>query len=274
MKKLIILFGAFCISLSAIGQQAIRIGNLEFSVRVQEQDTTALVDVFDEVQTKPTFTPHHRSSRLIGFGFAVPSNNSDSYTILGGNSFNFEVGRMHKYYFARNFALGTTLQYSYSNFRLRNAAIEPSFNSGILGGADITPNYIRRELFRSHNLAFSVFARTYLFPPNIGNRGLYFDIGAQGDWAFSRFYRIRLDHQSLFNDDYTFNLGGQGNVRSKFRDNYAFNPFTASAIARVGLNTRKGKNRALFVRYRFTDAFNSNVLPMDLPPFTIGIQFF
>jgi len=268
MKKLIILFGAFCISLSAIAQQAVRIGNLEFTVRVQEQDTT-LVNVLDEPcppcpqclgnvsRSKPSFN-RHRSTGFAGFGFAVPDNSNDFYTILGGNSFNIDVGRMHRYYLSRRFALGTSLQYSYYNYRLRNAAIEPFFNNEILGGASIDPNNINREMFRSHNLALGVFARTYIIPPtNRGNRGLFFDIGAQGDWAFSRFYRLNEE-----------------NVRRKQRDNYAFNPFSASAIARIGLNTRKGNNPALFVRYRFTDAFNSSVLPMDLPPFTIGIQFF
>jgi len=30
----------------------------------------------------------------------------------------------------------------------------------------------------------------------------------------------------------------------------------------------------IFIRYRFTDAFNQKALPMDLPPITIGMQFF
>ena len=269
MKKLIILFGAFCISLSAIAQQAFRIGNLEFSVRIQERDTTLQVSELDysasqvsnnEAQARPKFKPYHRSTGFAGFGFVVPDNSNDFYTVLGGNSFNIDVGSMHKYYLARRFALGTSLQYSYYNYRLRNAAIEPFFNSEILRNLAISQNDIEREMFRSHNLALGVFARTYIVPPtHRGNKGLYFDIGAQGDWAFSRFYRLREE-----------------SVKHRYRDNYAFNPFSASAIARIGLNTRKGSssNPALFVRYRFTDAFNSSVLPMDLPPFTIGIQFF
>ena len=268
MKKLIILFGAICISFGAMAQfpPAVRIGNMEIIVRKQEQDTTLQVSEFDYSlsqassdwsHSKPSFN-RHASNSFVGFGFAVPDNSSAYYTILGGNSFNFDVGGMRRYHLSRRFALGKSLQYSYYNYRLRNAAIEPNFNSQILGGTTIGQDNIEREMFRSHNLALGIFARSYLVAPNNrGKGGLYIDIGAQGDWAFSRFYRLREE-----------------NVRHKYRDNYAFNPFTASAIARIGLNTRKGSNPALFVRYRFTDAFNSSVLPMDLPPFSIGIQFF
>jgi hypothetical protein len=55
-----------------------------------------------------------------------------------------------------------------------------------------------------------------------------------------------------------------------YKNDYAFNPFYASAIARIGWKN----SRAIFVRYRFTDNFNQKALPMDLPPITFGIQWF
>ena len=61
-----------------------------------------------------------------------------------------------------------------------------------------------------------------------------------------------------------------GKKDKDYYKNDAFNPFNASAIARIGWKN----NRAIFARYRFTEAFNPKELPMDLPPLTIGIQFF
>jgi len=87
---------------------------------------------------------------------------------------------------------------------------------------------------------------------NDNNAGLFVDLSVQGDLAFSKYYKL--------------NLNGESNI--KRRDKDAFNPFTTSYIARIGLD-----RVSIYARYRATDAFNSKRLPMDIPPLTIGVQF-
>ena len=185
----------------------------------------------------------------------------NGFTTVGGNSLNIDVGRMNRYHLTRRFALGTTVNYSYYNYRLRNAADDPIFNAEVRNDKPFEPNRVRKEVFRSHNIVGGAFARFYLVAPRTrDNDGVYLDLGAQGDFAFSKYYIMK------------FNNGG----KDKYRNGYAFNPFTASAIARVGwkTNSRGCNPPVVFVRYRLTDVFNTpKALPMDLPPITIGMKF-
>ena len=273
MKKLVIIFCIACISVSAIAQQSgVRIGNYVF--HVQKADTDSITNIYAEedpcppcpcplenetlLKTKSTFSKYNKSESLGGFGFILPDNGSGYYSALGGNSINIDVGGIRRHHLTRRFALGTSLQYSYYNYKLK--ANDPVYLE------EMFPKYrtfekddISKQVFRSHNVALGAFSRFYLIPPkNRGNDGLYVDLGAQGDFAFSRYCKLKT-------------YSGE---KHKFRDSDAFNPFSASAFARIGF--RKWKNgensSAIFVRYRFTDAFNSKVLPMELPRFTIGIQ--
>jgi hypothetical protein len=273
MKKLVIIsFCVACISVSAIAQPGVRIGNLEFIVRKTENDTVAQINLLDpcppcpsEKETRPKANPYryHHSNSYGGIGFILPDDRSGYYTTLGGKSINFDCGGMHRYQLARRFALGGTFRYSYYNYKLYDAADEPEFKQVVLKGRDYDPNSIRKQVYRSHNLAAGVFTRFYIVPPKKrGNDGFYIDLGAQGDFAFSKYYKIKIRYEG----------------RDKIRNDLAFNPFNASAIARVGWRGWGGSkdSYAIFVRYRITDAFNQSqkALSMDLPPITIGIQFF
>ena len=265
MKKLISIFlCTTCISTGAIAQPRARIGNLEFIVRKTERDS--VIQVFaeedpcppcpseNETRPKPKNTyKYHTSEGFGGIGFILPDNGSGYYTTLGGNSINIDAGWIHRYQISRRFALGGTLQYSYYNYKLRDAASEPKFVEEVTG-ISFDRQALNKQVFRSHNIAAGTFIRLYAVPPrHRGNDGMFIDLGVQGDYAFSKYFKIKM------------RSGG----KDKFREGYAFNPFTASAIARIGWN-----RKAIFARYRFTDAFNSKALQMDLPPITIGIQFF
>jgi len=286
MKKLIIIFCTTCISISAIAQQGVRIGNMELIVRKYEQDTAVYINVLDcpkcpqeNVTNKPkanTLTRRTYSDGFWGIGFILPDNSSSYYTTLGGNSINIEIGQMSRYHFSPRFALGGTLQYSYYNYKLKDAVNEPNFNDVVLGNKTFANDDIRKQTFRSHNAAAGAFTRFYLIPPEIRNgrirenNVIYIDLGAQGDFAFSKYAMLKTHSEG----------------KKKYNEDYAFNPFSASAIARLGWkksrwnvssnkwNFEGSNSRAIFVRYRFTDAFNQKALPMDLPPITIGIQFF
>ena len=264
MKKIIILFSVACISLNVIAQPAVRIGNMEIIIRKHDQDTTTQINVFDdpcppcpsENETRPkpknTFKKYEKSTGFVGFGFIIPDNGDGYYTTLGGNSLNFEIGSMKRYHLSRCFALGGTLHYSYYNYRFRGVKNDTIFRRNALEVADdLEFKKINKEAFRSHNIAASFFTRYYVVPPKYRKGGLYIDIGVQGDFAPSRHYMFKFDN------------GG----KDYYKNAYAFNPFTASAIARIGVS----KNSAFYFRYRLTDAFNSKELPKDLPPITVGI---
>ena len=260
MKKLIIiLLCVICISVTATAQSGVRIGNIEFVVRKTGQDTIAQISVEDpcppcpsENETRPKANPYKYSvsDGFCGIGFILPDNGSGYYTMLGGSSINIDVGCERHYHLSRWFALGGLMQYSYYNYKLR--PVEQPLNE-IIGIYDA--NKVKKQVFRSHNIAAGVFTRFYLVPPRTGSKrgGMYIDIGGQGDFAFSKYCKLIL------------NTDG----KKKFRDGYAFNPFNASATARIGWGSC-----AIYARYRFTDAFNPKALPMDLPPITIGIQLF
>jgi len=265
MKKMIILFSIIaCASLNAAAQQAVRIGNMEIIIRKQEQDTTFQINVLDDTivpkaednkrpaPAKPKFNRYSRSTVWGGFGFMLPDDTRDYYTILGGNSFNLDFGGMNRLYLARRFALGWTYNYSFYNYRLRDAYEEQDFRDEVLGGSIFAREDVKKHAFRSHNAAAGVFLRQYLIMPRNRNakERLYVDLGVQGDLAVIKNYVIKFEN------------GG----KNKYHSDYAFNPFTASAVARVGWN-----KHAFFARYRFTESFNSKELPKDLPPINIGI---
>ena len=266
MKKIIITLGIVCLSASVTAQRAVRIGNMEIIVRVQEQDTTMQVNVLDdpcppcppegsETGSKPKakFKSYHYSSCFGGVGFIMSDvGHNDNYEVLGGNSINFDIGGMQRYQLTRWFALVGTAHYSYYNYRLYDVAEDPAFNDAILNGSDYSGVNIRKQVFRSHNAAAGAFTRFYLAKPKrYENNGVFIDLGIQGDWAFSRYYKLKIHEKS----------------NEKHRDGYMFKPFAASCVARVGL-----KYFSIYARYRLTDAFNKP-LQKDLPPLTIGVQF-
>jgi hypothetical protein len=245
---------------------------MEVIVRKQEQDTTMQINILEnpcppcpcpteeEPQPKPkkTFNKYSKTDGFAGIGFIVPDGCSSNYTTLGGNSINVDVGGYRRYHLSRRFALGTTLNYSYYNYKLDlDNDDDLKFKEIVLKEGDgFDDADIKKQVFRSHNIAAGVFTRFYITPPkHCGNDGLYIDIGAQGDFAPFRYYMEK---------------SVKGNKEHGKKDS-AFEPFTASAIARIG--GWKHSDAALFIRYRFTNAF-SKPLEKDLPRLTIGVHFF
>ena len=228
MKRIMIILGIVCISASTLAQSSSEEGIL-----------SKLRDSRNKYLT----------SGFFGLGFIQSEND---YYKLGGNSINLDIGSMHRYQFKPRFALIGTVQYSYYNYKLHDAASEPTFNNVILDGK--TYDNISKQVFRTHNIATSAGYRFYLVKPgrNDNNAGLFVDLSVQGDLAFSKYYKLKLN--------------GDSNI--KLRDKDIFNPLTTSYIARAGLGWF-----SIYARYRVTDAFNSKHLPIDIPPLTIGIQF-
>ena len=248
MKRLIVaLLGMVCISANAVAQ----------SVQIANLDATVLGNVADNSEF---YQQSKKFDALIGIGFVLPGNSSNYYKMRVGNSINVDVGSLHSYHLTQRFAIGGTVHYSYYNYKLRDADSESEFKQLVIGEVNIEK--IHKQVYRSHNLSHGVFTRLYFMPPQgRGNEGLYYiDTGIQGDFAFSRYYKIKT---------YT---GG----KSKYREPNGFNPFSASAVVRVGWNSNRSEDYnnecySIYIRYRFTDTFNRNKLPMDVPPITVGV---
>ena len=263
MKKVIIIILCVTgISVTVIAQSGVRIGNMEFVIRNTGNDTIPQITVDDpcppcpsENETRPKATYKSRvTDGYFGLGFILPDNGNDFYTVHGGNSFNLDFGGERRYHLTRRFAVGGLSHYSFYNYKLK--PVNPTYLNEVIG-RNINPDDIRKQVFRSHNLAAGVFTRFYLSPPKSnGKGGMFIEAGAQGDFAFSKYTKLKTRNP---------------NGKEKHRDGYVFNPFTASATARVGWGST-----VVFARYRFTDAFDKKELatPMDLPRITIGLQFF
>ncbi len=260
MKKIIILI---CCAIMTVGtataQSRIKIGNLEFSVQknTNGNDTVMQIDANDDARAVITRSRseepikrkkrYHSSSWYFGLEFAIPQTGSDYLTIQSGNSYQFSTGYRHCLHFTRWYGIGLTAQYAFYNYRLKDA-------SESLIGADVDTN---KEVFRSNNLGVGVFNRFNILPGKHrrpDSDGLYIDIGVQGEWAYGRFYKMEAEV-----GDYT--------VKTKYRNGYAYNPFTASAFAGIGIGWFE-----VFAHYRFTDIFNSDVISNNLPPITVGVR--
>ena len=271
MKKLITIFCIACMSAGVIAQPGVRIGS--YVVHVQKANADSLTNVFAEEDPCPP-CPSENETRPIspknkyrnttnctfaGIGFILPDNGSNYYTTLGGNSINIDIGGMRLYHLSRHFSLGGTVQYSFYNYKFRDAVDEEDFNAVVLRSKTFSNDDLLKQVYRSHNAAVGLFTRLYLSPQNRNyNRGLYVDLGVQGDFAASRYCMLKT----------------QSEKKKRYREDYAFNPFSASATVRIGWDKFLPGRSAIFARYRFTNAFNKKSLPMDLPPMTIGIQFF
>ena len=269
MKKIIItIFCIACMSAGVIAQSGVRIGNYEFNVKKAEKDST--IQVFaeedpcppcpseNETRPQPKKTKHiprTYNDFFCGIGFTLPDNGDDYYTVFGNKSFTVDAGWMRRYQIARWVALGGTLNYTFYNYKLRDASSEPVFREEILDDRDFAAEDIRKQVYHSHNIAASAFIRFYPIPPPRGrsnHNAPYFDFGVQGDVAVSPYYLIDTRSEG----------------KRKFYNDYAFNPFIASVYVRAGIGSA-----AVFARSRLTDVYNSKVLPKDLPPITFGIQF-
>jgi len=243
-----------------MAQQAVRIGNLEFTVRKQEQDTT--LNVLNE--PCPPCPPQNQSQRtpirsrtrttfFMGAGFVLPDYSNDYYTALGSKSFNIDAGWSHRHLITRWLGVGGSIQYSFLNYNLRDAVSVEEFKQAIVDGREFDDNDVRKQDFRSHNIAASAFTRFYLSNyqnPNSNNR-TRLDLGVHGDVSVNKYFLL--------------NTRSEG--KKRYYEDYAFNPFTVSAFARLGFGALN-----VYARYRLTDVFNSDVLQMDLPPATFGVQ--
>jgi hypothetical protein len=148
----------------------------------------------------------------------------------------------------RWYGLGVIGQYSFYNYRLKDA-------SETVLGMSLNPS---KEVFRSNNLGLGVYNRIYIVPgkrPRPNSNGIYIDAGIRGDWSYGRFYKTKTEDGDFFQ-------------KAKYRNSYAFHPFSASLFAGIGF-----KWFVITANYRITDVLNDKSVAMDMPPLSVGMQF-
>lgn len=247
-------------SLAQDGVRTLRLGNVNVTLKPSPADTTLkTISAEDTIlqinQTTVTVTPKKKhkkyyNSRMLGFNFAIPMlNNPSYYEIIGGSSFGFELAYRPVFAPTRVFQLGATAYYRFNRYKIHHMPSLPDFQPLIKTTWDEAQ--IKRHSFNSNNLAVDAFIRFHI-PTKHKQKsygGVYLDLGAEADWAFNKKLKLKTYDKE----------------KVKYKDNYAFLPFTAYYVARFGWGDWE-----LTARYRFTDAFNKKVLPLDLPPLSIG----
>ena len=110
---------------------------------------------------------------------------------------------------------------------------------------------IYREIFKTDNIGLGIHNRFFL---SRSYSSVFIDIGAYGDWAFSRQYKIRY-------------YSGESKEADHYRDGGKFLPLQGGVYGAVGMGAF-----SLYCKYRFTHLFDHSELPMEPPRLQIGLM--
>lgn len=110
---------------------------------------------------------------------------------------------------------------------------------------------IYKEFINYYNVGIDIFNRFHLYKDM-----LYIDLRLYGDWAFSREFYVK----------YAMN-GSPTSTVDRFRDGTRFLPFQAGVEASLGIGSFQ-----FYFRYRFTDMFNHDLIPLEPERFSVGIR--
>lgn len=243
-----------CVSNRAYAQRTIKIGQAEISVQspitVKKQDTLVVslhdsVNKADNKRAKPSY-PRKYNDFFFGLGTVIPADRENYMDMHYGRINTLEVGYKYFYKLSRRYALGTTFQYTYYNYKLKDAAQNNLIVQNV-------PGEVKKEYFRSDNIGTGLINRFYLFP--IKRNPFILDLGGYVDFAFSKRYNVKTIENGRTH-------------KYKYRDGSKFNPLHAGLYGAI----TKG-DYSLYVRYRLTNLFNPLELEPALPKLSVGVQF-
>jgi hypothetical protein len=206
---------------------------------------------------KPTYGPNlrHFTHFYIGYGFIVDKPRGNGIQIQHDWSHTLIVGYRYKLKIFNFLAIGTDFNYYYMVYYLKQ------------NSSKTVPNSILhdKEKLKFNNLGAEAWLRI-----NFGRRGNYMgnfmDFGAFYNWGFSakHFYQDRVDDKT---NPYMAKV-----IRVTNRDLNYVEPFNYGVRARIGFN-----RFVIAGTYRlsnlFTQDFRDNVADVELPRFSIGLQF-
>lgn len=183
---------------------------------------------------------------FFGFSFPVDGCSYEPTPLMPvkyGNSFEITFG-IKQWFQAGHYAFGISLQYSHYDYRgkgLATSGLITQYPAGTM---------VNREIFKTDNIGIGLYHRFYLSLRS----EVYLDLGAYGDWAFSRQYKVK------------YFLGDSKGV-DHYRDGDKFPSLQGGVYAALGMNIV-----SVYCKYRFTDMFNHSVLPMEPPRLSIGLM--
>ncbi len=232
-------------TLVQIGEAKIMI---QSPIRVEKQDTVNVTDRLNyrRNNTKKRYSGYSTKDFFIGTSAMLPIEDNNKFDMYYGDVFNLEFGYKYFYRVSKRYAIGSTLQYSFYNYKLKEAAQNDYL------GFDV-PGVVRKEYFRTDNIGTSFINRFYLFP--INRRPITLDLGIYTDFSFSRRYVVKSTVDS-------------GNRKSKFKDGSKFNPLQAGIYGAIS----KG-DVSVFMRCRLTNLFNKDQVAYELARYSIGVQY-
>ena len=225
---------------NAYAQRVVRIGEAEISV----QSPISIRKSIPEEQTNRPKYPKFQDESYIGFGTVLPMDRESFMDMHYGRINSIEFG--HNYFFrpVPGYAIGTFVQYSYYNYKLKDAAVNDVIMEDV-------PEVVRSEYYRTDNIGTGIVNRFYFVP----KKSLFkIDIGAYVDFAFSKRYKVKTTESGK-------------KEKYKFRDGEKFNPIQEGLYGAVSVD-----DYSLFVRYRATNLFNPSLLDQQLPDITIGLR--
>lgn len=182
------------------------------------------------------------------FGFSFPLEGC-SYEptplmpVKYGNSFEITFG-LKQWFQAGHYAFGLSFQYSHYDYRgkgLASSGLITQYPAGTI---------VNREIFKTDNFGLGLYHRFYFSLRS----EVYMDLGAWGDWAFSRQYKVK------------YFLGDSKEV-DHYRDGDKFLPLQGGVYAALGINVF-----SVYCKYRFTNMFRHSSLPYEPPRMSIGLM--
>ena len=238
--SVLLLFPASINKLSA--QKLVKIGEAEISV----QSPISIKKVEEPAQTeKKSRFPRSFDESYIGFGTALPMDRDQFLPMHYGKINSFEIGTKYFYRPGKHYAIGTFAQYSFYNYRLKGAAANETFFPDV-------PGTVKKEHFRTDNIGTGIINRFYFFPG--ANKPVKLDLGGYVDFSFSKRYNVKTRENSKMK-------------KHKYRDGDMFNPVQCGLYGALS----KG-SYSVYVRYRLTNLFNPNLVDMELPQLSMGVQ--
>lgn len=229
----------------SIAQSVLKLGKTTIQIQSPikvENKADSILEFSCKTTNPKKFRPRTNTEFYVGMGFATRTENN-TLPIYYGDSYNLDIGLKYIYRPARWYALGSLFQFGFNNYKTDGLA-----KDGTLTGTPIEKN-IYKEYYRTNNLGIGIFNRFYL----VSNRhsSLFIDIGAYGDWAYSKRVRLKTSEG-----------------KDKLRDGRRFNPLQGGLYGAVGYGCV-----LIFAKYRLSNYFNPSKIPQEFDRLNIGLQF-
>ena len=157
--------------------------------------------------------------------------------------------RNRRYYWEKSYAsifAGFSFPVEGCSYEARNGVAA----SGVIAPYPFGMN-IYREIFKTDNIGIGIYNRFFF---SRSSSSVFIDIGAYGDWAFSRQYKIRY-------------YSGESKEADHYRDGGKFLPLQGGVYGALGMGAF-----SIYCKYRFTHLFDHSVLPMEPPRLQLGLM--